>query len=166
MKAYARLRRLLIACLFAALVSLCGMEPSASAAARPKESGSARGATQASAKATVKKHRGRKRSSRRKRRQGQLRPTPARISEIQAALIQKGYLKGGPAGVWDAETKNAMQRFQQDSNLEPTGQLDAQSLIKLGLGPETAGAGAPRPPAAQPSPSAPQAPSNPTIPPR
>ena len=171
MKACASLRRLLIACLFAALVlvPLCGMEPGASAASQVKETGSAgssasRGVGTATGK--IQKQRGRKRSWRRKRRQGQLRPTPSRITEIQAALIQKDYLKGEPTGVWDAETTNAMQRFQQASGLEPTGRLDARSLIKLGLGPETAGVGAPRPPAVQPSPSPPSGPSNPSSPPR
>jgi peptidoglycan hydrolase-like protein with peptidoglycan-binding domain len=67
-------------------------------------------------------------------------PTPDRYKEIQQALVDKGYLKGEPTGVWDADSASAMQRFQQDQKLTPTGKINAPSLIGLGLGAKSAGA--------------------------
>ena len=68
----------------------------------------------------------------------QLAPTPERYKEIQQALVDKGYLKSEPNGVWDAESTAAMTQFQTDQKLSPTGKLSAASLIALGLGPKTA----------------------------
>ncbi len=85
----------------------------------------------------------------------QLAPTPERYQEIQQALLAKGYAPHTPNGVWDPDWASALKRFQQDQNLEPTGKLNALSLITLGLGPrreQPAGATAPpAPPANQPS---------------
>ncbi|MBI4462066.1 MAG: peptidoglycan-binding protein [Acidobacteria bacterium] len=89
----------------------------------------------------------RRASRRRRRRQpAQQRPTPERIREIQQALIREGYLEGEPTGKWDAATAAAMRRLQKDNGRPQTAKPDALSLIALGLGPETAGMGAPRPP--------------------
>ena len=44
-------------------------------------------------------------------------PTPERYKEIQQALVDRGYLKGDPTGVWDADSANAMLRFQTDQKL-------------------------------------------------
>lgn len=82
---------------------------------------------------------------RRRRRRGQQRPTAERIREIQQALIRAGYLEGKPTGRWDAKTRAAMRRLQEESGLPVTGKLDARSLVKLGLGSETAGVAAPHP---------------------
>ncbi len=82
---------------------------------------------------------------RRRRRRGQQRPSAERIREIQQALIRAGYLEGKPTGRWDAKTRAAMRRLQEESGLPVTGKLDARSLVKLGLGPETAGVAAPHP---------------------
>jgi peptidoglycan hydrolase-like protein with peptidoglycan-binding domain len=67
-------------------------------------------------------------------------PTPDRYKEIQQALVDKGYLKGEPTGVWDSDSASAMQRFQQDQKLTPSGKINAPSLIGLGLGAKSAGA--------------------------
>lgn len=83
---------------------------------------------------------------RRRRRRGQRQPTAARVREIQVALVKAGYLKGEPAGVWGEATSAAMTRYQKDNDLPVTGKPEARTLILLGLGPETAGKGAPRPP--------------------
>lgn len=80
------------------------------------------------------------------RSQGQRQPTPERLREIQQALIGAGYLAGEPTGKWDAASAEAMRRFQRANGRPETGKADARSLIKLGLGPETAGKAAPRPP--------------------
>lgn len=82
---------------------------------------------------------------RRRRRRGQQRPTAERIREIQQALIRVGYLEGKPTGRWDAKTRAAMRRLQEENGLPVTGKLDARSLVKLGLGSETAGVAAPHP---------------------
>ncbi len=73
----------------------------------------------------------------------QLTPTPERYKEIQQALADKGYLKSGPNGIWDAQSSAALAQFQSDRKLTPTGKLTSASLIALGLGPSTA----PTPPA-------------------
>jgi peptidoglycan hydrolase-like protein with peptidoglycan-binding domain len=63
-------------------------------------------------------------------------PTPERYKEIQQALAAKGYLASeSPSGVWDSASVDALKRFQQDQNLEPSGKIDSLSLIGLGLGP-------------------------------
>jgi peptidoglycan hydrolase-like protein with peptidoglycan-binding domain len=82
---------------------------------------------------------------RRRRRRGQQRPSAERIREIQQALIRAGYLEGKPTGRWDAKTRAAMRRLQEENGLPVTGKLDARSLVKLGLGSETAGVAAPHP---------------------
>ena len=55
--------------------------------------------------------------------------------EIQQALASKGYLQGETNGVWGTSSIEALKRFQQDQNLEPTGKITSLSLIALGLGP-------------------------------
>ena len=65
-------------------------------------------------------------------------PTPDRYREIQQALVDKGYLKTEPNGVWDAQSSDALKQFQTDQKLTPTGKLSSASLIGLGLGPKTA----------------------------
>jgi hypothetical protein len=68
----------------------------------------------------------------------QMEPTPERYKEIQQALAEKGYLQSEPTGVWDAQSSDALLRFQTDKKLSPTGKLSSASLIALGLGPKTA----------------------------
>jgi peptidoglycan hydrolase-like protein with peptidoglycan-binding domain len=84
-------------------------------------------------------------------------PTSDRYKEIQQALVEKGYLKSEPTGVWDNNSQDAMTRFQNDQKLPATGKITAASLIGLGLGAKSAGApeapslpGAPTQPASAP----------------
>ncbi len=63
-------------------------------------------------------------------------PTPERYREIQQALVDKGYLKSEPDGVWDAQSTDALRQFQADQKLTPNGKITAASLIGLGLGPK------------------------------
>ncbi|MFB3777659.1 MAG: peptidoglycan-binding domain-containing protein [Bryobacteraceae bacterium] len=70
------------------------------------------------------------------RRQTQQKPSPERYSEIQNALIARGYLQGPASGDWSAESVAALKRFQEEQKLEATGKIDALSLIRLGLGPK------------------------------
>ncbi len=93
-------------------------------------------------------------------------PTPDRYKEIQQALVDKGYLKSEPNGVWDNDSADALKQFQTDKNLPPTGKITAASLIGLGLGPKNEGniAAAAGAPAASPEPAAPAPPAPATAP--
>ncbi len=62
-------------------------------------------------------------------------PTKARYAEIQQALADAGYFSGEASGVWQQESIEAMKAFQDSQGLDPTGKIDARSLIKLGMGP-------------------------------
>jgi hypothetical protein len=85
----------------------------------------------------------------------QLSPTAGRYKEIQQALVEKGYLKSEPTGIWDKDSQDAMQRFQTDQKLPSNGKITSASLIGLGLGAKSAGApeapALPGAPAPQPS---------------
>ena len=81
----------------------------------------------------------------------QLVPTPERYTEIQQALVQKGYLQGPATGKWDQSSTDALRRFQKEQNLEASGKIDSLSLIALGLGPKYDSASA-APPAVPPRP--------------
>jgi hypothetical protein len=59
-----------------------------------------------------------------------------RATEIQTALIQRGYLSGEPTGTWDAQSAAAMQKLQADNGWQTRLTPDARALIKLGLGPQ------------------------------
>ncbi len=70
-----------------------------------------------------------------------------RATEIQSALIQRGYLAGEPTGTWDAASYAAMQKMQGDNGWQTKLVPDSRALIKLGLGPNnTALAAAPTSP--------------------
>jgi peptidoglycan hydrolase-like protein with peptidoglycan-binding domain len=57
----------------------------------------------------------------------------ANIKEAQQALKDKGYDPGPVDGVMGAKTKDAIKSFQNASNLQATGTLDAQTAEKLGV---------------------------------
>lgn len=87
-----------------------------------------------SKKGTTKKGPARKTASWRTR---QLQPTPERYSEIQNALVAKGFLKPEDAGSgWNQNSIDALKRFQTAQNLDPNGKINSLSLIALGLGPK------------------------------
>ena len=81
----------------------------------------------------------------------QMAPTPDRYREIQQALVEKGYLKSEPTGVWDAQSSDALKQFQTEKNLSPTGKLSSASLIGLGLGPKPATPPEPQTPSPPPA---------------
>lgn len=64
---------------------------------------------------------------------------PDRAREIQAALIREHYLDGEPSGVWDAQTKSALTKYQNDNGWQTKVLPDSRALIKLGLGPSKEG---------------------------
>ncbi len=59
-----------------------------------------------------------------------------RTREIQEALIREHYLSGDPSGVWDAQSKEAMTRYQEANGWQTKVTPDSRALIKLGLGPD------------------------------
>ena len=60
---------------------------------------------------------------------------PERVTEIQRALAQAGFLNQEPTGKWDEPTRSAMRRYQAANGFPSTGLPEAKSLMKLGLGP-------------------------------
>lgn len=72
--------------------------------------------------------------------QGQRGIDSDRAREIQTALIKQNYMSGEPSGQWDATTQTAMQKFQSDNGWQTKLTPDSRALIKLGLGPDHAGA--------------------------
>lgn len=72
------------------------------------------------------------------RKRGQRAMDPARVREIQAALIREKFLVGQPSGIWDQRSKDAMQRFQGANGWQTKMVPDSRALIKLGLGPNHA----------------------------
>ena len=69
---------------------------------------------------------------------GQKAMDPARVREIQAALIREKFLDGRPNGVWDQPSKDAMQKFQGANGWQTKLVPDSRAIIKLGLGPDHA----------------------------
>jgi peptidoglycan hydrolase-like protein with peptidoglycan-binding domain len=80
------------------------------------------------------------------RQRGQKAPMPDRIGEIQSVLARGGYYEGEPNGKMNEATQDGLRRFQHANGLNPSGKIDALTLQKLGLGSDTAGLAAPRPP--------------------
>ena len=78
----------------------------------------------------------RHRASRSRRLRGQQAIDPARVSEIQQALIRERYLTGAANGKWDETTKAAMQKYQADQGWQIKLIPDSRALKKLGLGPD------------------------------
>lgn len=136
-----------------ALVSAASVLSTAETARRDQGSSTdAQASSGTESKSKSAKKTSRKRAKSRRRERGQKAPTPARIYEIQAALVREGVYSGEPNGKWDTRSIEAMKRFQTAHGLSPSGKFDALSLQKLGLGSEIAGRAAPRPPA-QPLPA-------------
>lgn len=64
----------------------------------------------------------------------QQQPTPERYTEIEQALVDRGYL-GNADGAWGAESIAALKKFQADQKLPTDGKLGALTLMAMGLGP-------------------------------
>jgi Putative peptidoglycan binding domain len=64
-----------------------------------------------------------------------------RATQIQTALIKRGYMTGEPTGTWDPQTIAAMQKLQGDNGWQTKITPDSRALIKLGLGPNDVGVG-------------------------
>jgi len=71
---------------------------------------------------------------------GQQAIEPARVTEIQQALIREHYMGGDPNGQWDSTTQAAMQKYQADQGWQTKLMPDSRALKKLGLGADYSGA--------------------------
>lgn len=58
---------------------------------------------------------------------------PARVLQIQQALITRGFLSGEPTSVYDEATIEAMRLFQLSQKIDATGYPTAHALKRLGL---------------------------------
>ncbi len=58
---------------------------------------------------------------------------PALISRVQEALDQAGHDPGPVDGIWGPRSRSAMESFQRDRGIEPTGLINVLSLEALGL---------------------------------
>jgi len=67
---------------------------------------------------------------------GQQAIEPARVTEIQQALIREHYFTGEANGRWDAATEAAMQKYQADQGWQTRLMPDSRAIKKLGLGPD------------------------------
>jgi len=74
--------------------------------------------------------------SRHKKLHGQQAIDPARVTEIQQALIRQHYMTGEANGQWDSTTVAAMQKFQSDQGWQTKLMPDSRAIKKLGLGPD------------------------------
>ena len=58
--------------------------------------------------------------------------TPGEVSALEGRLFDLGYMAGETDGVVDADTRAALESFQQANGLEVTGEADATTLERLG----------------------------------
>jgi peptidoglycan hydrolase-like protein with peptidoglycan-binding domain len=61
---------------------------------------------------------------------------PDDVKKMQETLKSKGHYRGEVDGVFGLRTRASIRRFQEIENLSVTGQLDAQTAVKLGVRPE------------------------------
>ncbi len=61
--------------------------------------------------------------------------TPDMIRSVQQNLQQGGLYHGRVDGVWGPSTQAAMRTYQQQHNMNATGQLDQATLAAMNLGP-------------------------------
>ncbi len=55
------------------------------------------------------------------------------VLAVQRALFQRGVLETQPSGVFDGQTREALQQFQRQEGLTETGRIDQPTIEKLGL---------------------------------
>ena len=55
------------------------------------------------------------------------------IKQAQNRLKELGYNPGPVDGIWGKKTEAAIKKFQQEKNLQVTGELDEKTREKLGL---------------------------------
>jgi peptidoglycan hydrolase-like protein with peptidoglycan-binding domain len=63
-------------------------------------------------------------------------PGSERLRHVQTALIERGYLQGEATGQWNAQSVEALKKFEADQKVRVDGKIDSKMLIALGLGPK------------------------------
>jgi peptidoglycan hydrolase-like protein with peptidoglycan-binding domain len=63
--------------------------------------------------------------------------SPQAIRDVQQRLRQSGFYSGEVDGVWGQSTQAALEKFQQNHNLQVTGSLNQSTLTILGMDPNT-----------------------------
>jgi peptidoglycan hydrolase-like protein with peptidoglycan-binding domain len=63
--------------------------------------------------------------------------TPGMIRQVQQTLQQNGTYHGNVDGVWGPATQSAVRDYQQQHNLNATGQLNQETLASMNLGGST-----------------------------
>lgn len=58
---------------------------------------------------------------------------PENIQKAQAALKTKGLFKGEASGKMDPDTREAIKAYQTQEGLKPTGRLNKDTRVKLGV---------------------------------
>ena len=74
----------------------------------------------------------------------------AMVQQVQTRLQQAGTYSGRIDGLWGPETAAAVRSYQQQNNLNATGQLDSDTLASLNLGGTNQTSGSTPPAAAAP----------------
>jgi peptidoglycan hydrolase-like protein with peptidoglycan-binding domain len=60
---------------------------------------------------------------------------PAAVQNVQAKLQQAGVYSGRIDGIWGADSEAALERFQQQHQLQVTGQMNQATAATLGVNP-------------------------------
>ncbi len=55
------------------------------------------------------------------------------VQQVQQALNAKGYDAGQANGIWSSKSRDALAQYQKDNGLQPSGQIDPQSIAHLGI---------------------------------
>jgi peptidoglycan hydrolase-like protein with peptidoglycan-binding domain len=63
------------------------------------------------------------------------------VREVQQKLMQEGHDVGSIDGQFGPKTQAALRSFQQEEGLQPSGQIDQQTLEKLGIASSDSGFG-------------------------
>jgi peptidoglycan hydrolase-like protein with peptidoglycan-binding domain len=75
----------------------------------------------------------------------------ASVKQVQEKLSEQGYDVGPVDGIFGPKTQQALRKFQEDKGVQPTGQIDQQTMAALGIQgeggaqPGDMGAGQPQP---------------------
>jgi hypothetical protein len=105
-------------------------------ASSSRKSGSRKAATRNQVASSGARRTTRRRTATTTRPHVPMQPSSERLTEVQTALANAGYLETTPNGRWDDSSIAAMKRFQQEHSIPVTGKINALSLIALGLGPK------------------------------
>lgn len=57
----------------------------------------------------------------------------ASVKQVQEKLSEQGYDVGPVDGIFGPKTQQALRKFQQDKGVQPTGQIDSQTMAALGI---------------------------------